>query len=461
MAARVGVDRAKCQALWEACQRGDLNCVAALLREHRSGSGAAHSMQLDLNWRSDAWPSGAQPLAVAASLGHLPVVRELLAAGALPNVEVEARGPRARRACALERSGYTRTPENETRRRCAAAIAKICDPPSIRTTRVSLGCTGLEATMFHQYADLLQGGIEWQLRSQKGGSFTGTPVMDAKVFARHIHAATDPCTSSRIWTSYIGGPCLRPGKKYALRCRLLATRRALDNMVPYRTAWSAWTHDRPIIMPFSTLSAALDSASKRAGTQNTDGHQVAFDFGKGVDEMAQLGIVDRKALFDMATGPALELGLARRIAGGSQFDYHERRTLVYVLRQQRKEWLRGDDPDADPDDYDPTLRPAWLMEKAAVQRCASGGLATKDDDGPAAEDLEIDPLFVFLRNINLEQYTSWLYRIVDNLEQLLHAYRTKTEFLEDIKESLPGMKPSHRREIWLAIKKASRTSQST
>ena len=94
-------------------------------------------------------------------------------------------------------------------------------------------------------------------------------------------------------------------------------------------------------------------------------------------------------------------------------------------------------------------------------------VGTKTDDPPCLTPQEqhqktTTTISDFLEKHSLPVlYAPWLLRIVDNLPQLLNAYRDKREFMNDIRESLPSMKGGHRLLLWKAMCKTRRGHAST
>ena len=72
-------------------------------------------------------------------------------------------------------------------------------------------------------------------------------------------------------------------------------------------------------------------------------------------------------------------------------------------------------------------------------------------------------MYNFLQSLEdgMEKYTDMMFRLVDNVNQLFRSYRNKNEFINDIKEVVPGIKPTHRRIIWNGIQKETSNNKST
>ena len=442
-----GVDPRKCKRLWVACLKGQSRLVDCLIAEHVACSVESEILQLDLNYFSEDW--GGTPLTVAASLGHRNIVRSLLRAGAWPDEqEIKPAGQSARRSARLESSGYSRTTLNKNRRHCLYLVKSIRSAPRVVSVQNHPDCKSVVIRVHHPQVELLGGGIEFQVRYTEIGAPTLVP---------HILSFIGPSEKDQR-ISRLGGTFLqRPGKRCWFRCRLHSTP-LKPRLRSFATSWSEWSpSESPILMPFECLAAALKTAELKAGD--------AYNFSAHIDEITRCGIASAAEMHQAASTPSLEKSLVQL---GSLMDFHARRKLVWSLR--------SGDMKLDHYEFDERERRSRfgsMFEGNVTEEC------TKEDEPPLigngqkpgtqeqkAKTTEPKPvpktiLDFLIENSLPEAYEQWLLRLVDNLDQLLEAYKDKREFLQDIRENLPGMKGGHRFLLWQAICKARHASVST
>ena len=178
-------------------------------------------------------------------------------------------------------------------------------------------------------------------------------------------------------------------------------------------------------MPDESLLLELIYVDSVAGTN--------FNFTQRLNEFCKAGVNTSDELIRQAQKETLDRSLLKI---GTALDYNERRTLIRVLRAKFK--------DMDYVDYNHTIR----YGKEPVR---------------PLNELPSTAMFRFLEQLGdgMEQYTELMFRMVDSLSQLLTCYGSKEEFLEDVREVLPAMKPAHRRIIWLGIKKQTNQNATT
>jgi hypothetical protein len=445
-----GVDPVKCRRFWIACQHGDQGTVDGMIAAHAAATVNAQVLQLDLNHASEAW--GAAPLAVAASLGHLGIVRALLRAGCYPldEADVQPCGARARRAARLERSGYSSSPVNQHRRHCKYLLTSIRKAPCILSTAVASldGGQSIIARVKHPQIDLLLGGCEFQTRQ----THVGAPILVPRVLY-FISAEEKGVRNTRL-----GGPMLeRPGRRFHFRCRLHSTP-LKPHYRSFTTEWSPWSQTA-VLIPQPCLAAALQTAEHKAGT--------SYRFANKLDELTRCGISSASGLYKAAATPDLERQLMEI---GTEMEFHERRKLIWSLRS-------GDQELAHYEFDERERRAKGGSGFEGGQKRATAG--TKTDDPPPRPKMQQQQqsqristamsspgsavtILGFLQEHSLpEVYAPWLLRIVDNLPQLLEAYKDRREFMDDIRESLPSMKGGHRLMLWKAMRTARRANAST
>ena len=208
-----------------------------------------------------------------------------------------------------------------------------------------------------------------------------------------------------------------PLKEYMLRVRYWA-----NNGADWCTEWSEWSRETMIVMPDDTLLQELEEAQNICGAN--------YNFVQRINEFCNAGGNTAERLIQCAQTEELENSL---VAADTGLNYNERRALVRVLRAKSS--------GKSYDDYCFKFKydPAFVI---------------------GHEKLMGSPMWDFLKSLNdgMEQHTESMFRLVDSLHQLLSCYSCKDEFMDDIRECLPGMKPAHRRILWLGIKKE--TSQS-
>ncbi len=432
-----GVDPVKCRRFWIACQRGDQRTVDSMICAHSAESVEAKVLQLDLNHVSPAW--GATPLAVSASLGHREIVRSLLRAGAYPpdEADIQPCGAKARRQARLERSGYKSCPINQLRKNCRYLVTSISIAPQILTAAVAYfdGGRSVIVKVGHPQIDLLLGRCEFQTRQ---------PEIGAEIFVPQILPFTSAEEKGTRHARLGGSVIERPGRRYLFRCRLHSTPLPPEYR-SFTTKWSPWTNSA-VLMPKLCLIAALQTAEDKAGT--------SYCFANKLDEITRCGISSASALHKAGMTPDLERKLLQI---GTVMDYHERRKLVWSLRSGDQELAHYE--------FDERERRAKLG--SGFERGHDSMVGTKTDDPPCLTPQEqhqktTTTISDFLEKHSLPVfYAPWLLRIVDNLPQLLNAYRDKREFMNDIRESLPSMKGGHRLLLWKAMCKTRRGHAST
>ena len=401
-------DRDATAELWTACQRGDAGTVQEILLAQRP-----RHLKIHLDWENNRWHG--TPLVVAISQGHSDIVLLLLKAGATPPPGViQPAGTRARRSAALEASGYSVCQQSAARRRCAAIVRNVNSPPVIASVQVNFADpTTVVARCTHQLHQVFdQGHCEYQMRQTFVGALVETPWEGPR---RGTPAFLPPNhflgpQEEKIDTKILAG--LLPLKEYMLRVRYWA-----NNGASWCTDWSEWSTNAMVIMPDDTLLEELELAQNICGAN--------FNFVQRMNEFCMSGKITAEILIRSAQTEELESSL---IAVHTALDYSERRALVRVLR-------------------------AKLLGKSYEDYC----FKFKYDRSQIVGDEKLvgSPMWLFLKSLKggMEQHTESMFRLVDSLDQLLSCYSCKDEFMDDIRESLPGMKPAHRRIIWLGIQK--------
>jgi hypothetical protein len=218
-------------------------------------------------------------------------------------------------------------------------------------------------------------------------------------------------------TSMLGGT--HALKTYVFRVRYRANNGA------WWTDYSEWSNS--ICMPDRSLLTLLENCDKTAG--------LYYNFKRRLNEFCSIGLTTGEDLLQCAVAHGLDQAL---VQANTALEYQQRRTLIRVLRAQQE--------GVSFEEYDFRYR----YGKEAVVEMNS------------CKRME---MYTFLYNLNeddnphekgkgLEQYVELMFRLVDSAGQLLHCYTSKEEFLDDVRESCPSMKPAHRRIVWLGIKRA-------
>ena len=389
--------------LWEACQRGDINTVTHLIASQSSRS---QYLKLHYDWESD-WEGTC--LSVAASQGFSEIVKALLCAGALPQAQIKPATSKAKRAAALEQAGYQISKAAQRRRHCEALIRNITKSPPLPVPTINFGdpTTVLCRSTHELYA--LLGQCEYQMKQSFVGSNIETPSLRrGQKFVG--------CQEKQHHLELLGG--MHALKQYRYRVRYHSNGNA-----SWHTDWSEWSEF--ITMPDESLLLELIYVDSVAGTN--------FNFTQRLNEFCKAGVNTSDELIRQAQKETLDRSLLKI---GTALDYNERRTLIRVLRAKFK--------DMEYVDYNHTIRYG------------------KEPIRPLNE-LPSTAMFRFLEQLGdgMEQYTELMFRMVDSLSQLLTCYGSKEEFLEDVREVLPAMKPAHRRIIWLGIKKQTNQNATT
>lgn len=210
-------------------------------------------------------------------------------------------------------------------------------------------------------------------------------------------------------------------KTYVFRVRYRANNGA------WWTEYSDWSNSMPCNVPDKSLLTQLEICDKTAG--------LYYNFKQRLNEFCTIGLTTGEDLVQCAVSHGLDQKL---VQANTALEYQQRRTLIRVLRAQQE--------GVSFEEYDFRYR----YGKEAVVEMNS------------CKRIE---MYTFLYNLNedgnphekgqgLETYVELMFRLVDSVGQLLHCYTSKEEFLDDVRESCPSMKPAHRRIVWLGIKKA-------
>jgi len=389
--------------LWIACQRGNFDTVQHLLAQERKCS----FLHLNLNWENEQF-SGTI-MGVAASQGHVDIVLALLRAGASPYGHVIVPPTQqARRTAALEKSGYGVSNAAQLRRRCSALLSNALCPPERPVCWINYADpTTVLCKSTHKLYFVL-GTCEYQMKQSTAGSILETPSL-----GRRGQQFIGP-QEEKHFTGLLGG--MHPLLSYQFRVRYHC-----NNNGGWYTAWSAYSEFSEI--PDKTLLNELEYVDLTAGTN--------YNFKQHLDEFCRAGMRSAKDLIACAQKDNVLNQKLHRV--NTKLEYSDQRVLIRILRAkyQNVEYV----------DYQYKYK---YGKEPVVDEFGFG-----------------TPMYRFLEGLKLEIYTEFMFRLVDSLDQLLHCYRSKEEFLEDIRESAPAMKPAHRRIIWLAIQQATSSNAST
>jgi hypothetical protein len=287
---------------------------------------------------------------------------------------------------------------------------------------------GIYAVSNHRYKDLWMkfGSCEWEIRSTSVGAAVDkifSKSFDIIFESKENRLGNNDFKRSKKKKTFGEKTFIYPLRRYVATIEpgysYIVRARYVHQDYNIQTNWSEWCS--PIMYPKSTFVNWLRSY----GLETFIGW-----LGKlNIYELKDLQKLDRQSL---------ENGLKK-----SGMDFRERRLLWQGIQSS--------------------------MKKKNKQQCCvnltNGDIASinnkachndlKNGDGIDEEQKgnSYTPLYIFLKNLQLERYHDDIVLFVDTLEILLNAYSTQDELIEDIKEVIPEMKPAHRRILWKGIKK--------
>jgi hypothetical protein len=401
--------------LWESCQNGDSNHVLELLQ--RNSIMKDKYTQLNLNWINDLW--GGRPIDVAAAEGHHDIMYHLLQFGANP-IDRNAttyQTNRTKRANKLEKYGYTISSKVVKRKKSSAILRDILSSPTIIDVQVNYANTKtIMIKSTHKY-HLLLGSCEYQMRQTKIGAYLETPYIGALSSNNIFIGPQEKFITTALLSNMF--PC----NEYLFRVRYHSNYNGT-----WCTNWSEWSTS--CTLPDDSLKACLIHCNSLAGT--------SFPFIENLNDFCKIGIKTKDDLLQLSLVSDSQKNSLDKllISVHTTLDYYHRRTLIRILRSIHEQ--------VDYEDYNYK----YLYGKEQIESSASTNYTE---------------MYNFLQSLEdgMEKYTDMMFRLVDNVNQLFRSYRNKNEFINDIKEVVPGIKPTHRRIIWNGIQKETSNNKST